>query len=374
MFLITKFLNYLSILKKLGLVQQLSIKDRLKKFYKRDKDLLKLLVVYTLFKPIFIIIAYLINPENIYSVIVKWDSLHFLRIATVGYANSEDYAFSYLYPFLIKVFSYLFYGNYVFSSIFISNLFGYLTIIVFYKTYGYKATFILAFFPTFLLYSFVPYSDTVTLFFIALTLYLLKGRENNIKAMISYSLSILSSYTTAITLPAFFLKKYRRFIVIPLILGEILFMFFKASTGDFLGLFYIEHEYWGTDFTTPWGQIKWLLNGWFTSQNWSVFGYVLKPIYWITRNLAFEAFFLASLYPLFRRDKFEFSFSLLIIIQLLLIIGVPAISIPRLILKSLPSFYGISIMLDKKFYVPYATLGLILSVLFFIQQSVAFFA
>ena len=79
---------------------------------------------------------------------------------------------------------------------------------------------------------------------------------------------------------------------------------------------------------------KWLMDGWFTSEPWKVFGIHLAPAYWLVRNFLFEIFYVAGAILLLRTQNkhriFLFAYSLLAIIPLLFVTGTPAISIPRL--------------------------------------------
>jgi len=183
------------------------------------------------------------------------------------------------------------------SAALVSNLFSYAAVLLVYRLYGERAAWILAFFPTFLVYTLFPYSEAVSLTFIALALLFSKGGKNTVASMVSFSLSVLTSYSTAIALPSFFLLRRKKLVLIPIAVGIAIFAFFYIETGDPFYYFYVEGRYWGSDVATPWGQAAWILHDWFTAQPWRLGPMELTPAYWLARNIPFEAFFISSLIP-----------------------------------------------------------------------------
>lgn len=329
---------------------------------------------YTALKLLLLALAFLKSPSNVLSVLVRWDSVHYIDIAKNGYVQPENYAFAYAYPFLIKLLSQIT-ANYELSAFLLSNLFGYMTLFVVYKTFGFDASLVMSFFPTFVVYTFVPYSEPITLFLISLALYAVKRAKNNsFFSSLFYSLSILSSYSTAIALPSFLLLKRKKSLLLPIFTGIGILAFFALKTGDPFYYFHIEKSYWDAGFVSPIEQARWILNGWFTQQDWRIDGIALSPYYWLVRNMIFEVFFIASTIALIGEGSFYVAFSLLIEAQLLFISGVPAISIPRLIIKAVPAFYGASKLLRGRALKLYIAICIPVSVFVFYQHITSFFA
>ncbi|PNV81629.1 MAG: hypothetical protein C0179_01675 [Fervidicoccus sp.] len=332
-----------------------------------------LLVLFTASKLALLLISVMFSNFSIQEAMTMWDAKHYIDIATRGYSSPDEYAFSPLFPLLIRLFNH-FIGIPWLSAAIISNAFSYLAIILVARLYGTEAACILAFFPTFLAYTLFPYSEALSLTFIALSLLFSQKGKNTITSMISFSLAILTSYSTAIALPSFLLLRRKKLILIPIAVGIAIFAFFYVETGDPLYYFYVEGKYWGSDIAMPWGQAIWILHGWFTSQPWGLGSIRLPPAYWLIRNIIFEVFFLVSLFPLAKKKmRMEMVFSLLIIFQILFITGVPAISIPRLIIRALPAFYGASVLLKKHLRI-YCFTGFITSIFVVIAHVLSFFA
>jgi len=340
---------------------------------RKEKGLLRLLSLFTASKLALILFLAAISGWSLETAFMKWDASRYINIALHGYSSPDDYAFAPLFPLIIKLVNTII-GIPWLSAALVSNAFSYVALLIFYRLYGEKTTLILAFFPTFLIYTLLPYSEPVTISFLALALYFSRKKENNVASMLSLSMAILSSYATAIVFPAFFMLKRKKYLLIPLITGIAILIFFQMETGDPFYYFYAEGKYWGSDLTSPWGQIQWILHGWFTSQYWGVGPITLPPAYWLVRNILFEAFFIFSLIPLVtRKMKLELVFSLLVIAQLLCIKGIPAISVPRLLLKALPAFYGSSILIGSKVRV-YVSVSLATSFLVALLHVFSFFA
>ncbi|MEM3380093.1 MAG: hypothetical protein QW039_02955 [Fervidicoccaceae archaeon] len=339
----------------------------------KKEGLKKLLISFTLAKLALLLLAVSLSGFSIEAAMTRWDAEHYIEIALTGYSSPENFAFSPFFPILIRLVNTVV-GIPWLSASLISNAFSYTVIILIYFLYGERTAYILAFFPTFLAYTLFPYSEAVSLTFIALTLLLSRNGRNTLSSMLSYSISILTSYATAITLPSFLFLKRRKLVLIPIAVGIAILTFFFLETGDPLYYFKVEGTYWGSDITTPWGQAEWILHGWFTSQSWRLGPLNLPPTYWLARNIAFELFFIISTaFLALKGRKFELTFSSFILIQVLCITGVPAISVPRLILRALPSFYGASLFI-KEHTKLYCASSFLVSILVVSQHTLSFFA
>lgn len=333
----------------------------------------KLLLAFTFSKVILLIFSFIISGFSLQEAMTRWDAQHYINIAVNGYSSPQEFAFSPLFPLLIRLVNH-FIGIPWISAAIVSNAFSYVAVVLVARAFGVETAWVMAFFPTFLAYTLFPYSEAISLTFIAMALLFSNKGKNTISSMISFSLAILTSYSTAIALPSFLTLKKKKLLLIPIATGIAILAFFYLESGDPLYYFYVEGRYWGSDIATPWSQAIWILHGWFTSQPWMLGSIALPPSYWLIRNLAFEAFFAASLIPLaMKKMKLELSFSLLIFLQLLFITGVPAISIPRLLLRALPAFYGASLLL-KKHLKSYSVVGFAISLFVVTAHLLSFFA
>jgi hypothetical protein len=115
------------------------------------KGLLRITIIVKIFFFLIIILAYFVlpfnignyhtnfvypqnEPVNIFSVFKTWDGQHYLFLAEKGYPSevTTSTAFYPLYPFIIRVFGFIFSGNTLVAGLFISNLCSILAIVYFY--------------------------------------------------------------------------------------------------------------------------------------------------------------------------------------------------------------------------------------------------
>lgn len=137
---------------------------------KHFNGLLVPLLLYTLEKIVVFLTFYSIFGDLfIYKITTNWDALDYLWVAEYGYVEEFLYAFSPVYPALIKGLTFLT-GLYPLSSLIITNVFGYIFVILSFKFYGFKASTILSTFPVFVIYSTIPYSEPIALTFLILSL------------------------------------------------------------------------------------------------------------------------------------------------------------------------------------------------------------
>jgi len=334
------------------------------------------LLLYTLEKIIVFIVFYLIFGNLFISkMVTNWDALDYLSIAQYGYFNKFLYAFSPLFPFLIRGLTFLT-SSYPLSSLIITNIFGYIFVFLAYKYYGFKGSLVLSTFPVFVLYSTIPYSDDIALTFLILSLNL----EGWLSAL-SLAGAIATFYNLAYTLPSFLLK-YRRkiwYFIPPLVVGGIILIAFWIFTGSPLTFFSVENEYWYAYFTTPWCQAEWILNCYDHFIN-TFFApcFHLSPLIYLLRNYAFLAFYITGTILFYKKYKNVFLtlYSLSIILPLFFIHGVPSISLPRLLLPAFPSLLGyVDIIFKRNAYtVIYIIISFFLTFFFTEWQVLAFFA
>jgi hypothetical protein len=144
----------------------------------------------------------------------------------------------------------------------------------------------------------------------------------------------------------------------------------------------VEENGWGTQIVNPLTQIKWILNtdgqGWFSNQGWKILGVSLPPYYWLLRNIIFAAFYLLGAYYLnkteIKHKHFLIILSLSAVIPLFCITGMPAISIPRLLLPAFPIFYGYTTAWGKRGDRVYGAVSLVLTWIITLLHTYSFFA
>lgn len=333
--------------------------------YTREQDdarhqVLSLMGALTIGKLVVILAAFLFNhsPGFLYHLSTRWDSSIFQSIAVNGYAELYYYAFSPLYPLLIKCLDFIVSHAWI-SSLVITNLASYLFPLVVYRAFGYRTALLAALFPTYLVFTTVPYSDIISLCLLALSI-LLVLQERFYELSAAVSMAILGAYRLACILPAFVFaaiktRRFRNLVVFglfPVLVGAAIFWWFKTGTGSFFTYFAVEQDTWSAGFASPAVQAKWLLHGWLTAQDFQIAGISLAPVYWLVRNILFEVFYLVGTFYLLRTGHkhkvFLFIYTMLSIIPLLCVTGVPAVSIPRLLLPAFPVFYSYSIMIKKE--------------------------
>jgi hypothetical protein len=313
-----------------------------------------------------------------------WDSTYYQSIATEGYTRAVQYVFSPIYPGLIKSLDFIILNGWI-SALIITNVVSFLFPLVLHKTFGYKVALLAILFPTYLVFTTIPYSDVIPLFLFAFSLFFLL-QDKIIESSITAGIGVLSAFHTVWMLPAYIFELLKKkqvknlvFYIAPFIAGVLVLLWFKLKTDDYLAYFSLESAGWREHFGTPFSQIGWLMNGWFTAQSWKVFGFQLAPVYWLIRNLFFEIFYLAGAVLLLRTQNkhrmFLFVYSLLAIIPLLFVTGTPAISIPRLLLPAFPVFLGYKGLLKKDWhYWAYITACLLLTAWIAVTQTYCFFA
>ena len=324
------------------------------------------------------------SPNFLYTMSTSWDSTIYQSIATQGYIRVSQYVFSPIYPGLIESLDFIIPHAWI-SALVITNIISFVFPLVLYKTFGYKTALMAVLFPTYLVFTTIPYSDIVPLFLFALSLLFIL-QEKIIESSIAVSVAVMSAFHVVWMLPSYvfdLLKekhlKYLVFYIAPFIAGVLVLLWFKLKTDNYMAYFSLETNAWREHFGTPFSQAKWLIDGWFTAESWKVFGIRLVPGYWLGRNLVFEVFYLVGAILLLRTKNkhriFLFVYSLSAIIPLLFVTGTPAISIPRLLLPAFPIFFGYTIFLKKDWhYWIYFGVCFLFTAWIAISQTYCFFA
>jgi hypothetical protein len=341
-------------------------------------DLFKLWGALALGKVVVLVAVYLARstPNFLYLMSTRWDANWFLSIAKYGYIQLDSYAFSPLFPAMINAFSSLSVPSWT-VALAMANALSFAVPLVVYRTFGFRTALLFELFPTFLFYTTVPYSESLVLLILALSLlFALSGRM--VASSASLSLAIFSSYSMAWTLPSFAIGLYDRlrrrtvlFYILPLLTGLLIFSWFEASSRSYWIYFTIEKANWHVSFASPWGQAIWL---WLRK----IGGLWPIPGSWETRNLPFEVFYIYGALRLVQmpgRDKtFLGVFSFSVILPLFFIIGGPAESIPRLLLPAFPIFAYYATAIRGRYLWVYAPLCLLLTFWVAQFQTLYFFS
>ncbi len=328
------------------------------------------------------------SPDLLHLMATKWDGDFYQIIATQGYGPSAPYVFSPLYPALIRAVYYALGSAWV-SAYVVTNALSFVFPVLLYKAFGYRTALLAELFPTYLLFTTIPYSDVVVLVFLASSILLLM-KDRVLSASATVSAAILTFFNLAWTLPSFLvalLDTRRRprdllFYGLPLVTGALIVLWLRAETGAYLDLIRLEAP-WGVKLANPLTQAYYLLcvnsPGSYTCQPWAADGLRLTPPYWLVRNICFEAFYLfGALYLLKTGAKhrvFLCVYCLSVTLPLLFWVGFVALSVPRLLLPAFPVFLSYSVLLrGRKLEVTYVVLCIGLAGLFSVFQYLAFFS
>ena len=328
------------------------------------------------------------SPDLLQLMATKWDGNFYQIIATHGYGPSAPYVFSPVYPALIKLVNYAV-GSVWVSAYLVTNALSFVFPVLLYKTFGYRTALLAELFPTYLLFTTIPYSDVVALVFLGCSILLLM-KDRVLSASATVSAAILTFFNLAWTLPSFLvavLETPRRprnllFYCLPLVTGALILLWLKLETGAYFDLVKLESP-WGTKLVNPLTQAYYLLcsnsTGSYTCQPWAADGLRLTPPYWLVRNIYFETFYLAgALYLLKTSVKhrvFLCVYCLSVTLPLLFWTGFVALSIPRLLLPAFPVFLSYSTILKgRKLEITYIVVCIGLAGLFSVFQFLAYFS
>ena len=331
--------------------------------------------------------AFARTPDVFQGLGTKWDSDYYEIIATQGYGPAAPLVFSPAYPAAIKGLDYLV-GNAWVSALLVTNLLSFAFPILVWKAFGYRTALFAELFPTYIVFTTVAYSDVVPLVLLGAT-FLLLARERVLRASLALGGAIFAFYSLALTLPSFLVALSRKkraadllFYALPLAAVGAILLWYEVETGGYLSYIRLEAP-WQAGFGTPLAQVQYLLcphgQGTLTCQKWELFGVPLTPPYWVVRNLLFEAFYVAGALYLLRNKSRQRAFlsvySLSVVVPLLFVTGVPAMSIPRLLLPAFPVFVGYSDLLrGTRTTQVYITLSLAAAAFIGLVQYFSFFA
>ncbi len=306
----------------------------------------------------------------------RWDAQWFLWIFQAGYTTPDAYAFPPLFPALSQALSTSLIPAWA-TPLVVANVLSFIVPIVVCMTFGFRAALLFELFPTYLVYTTVPYSESLTLLLLSVAV-LAALRVRVLSSSAAASLAVLSAYSLAWTLPSFAVRYVRRvrwrtayFYVIPVVAGSLILLWFTYATGSPFGYFAIESSHWHVGFDNPWVQA-------------SIYFYRPMPGFWpfpgnwVTRDIPFEAFYVFGATWLLKTRiegrGFLIAYSASVIAPLFFIVGGPAESIPRLLLPAFPVFAAYSSILKGRSVWLYAGVCLVVAWWVATQHILHFFA
>lgn len=167
------------------------------------KQIIGLVIVWRASLFIFTFFTLWLSQDKIDSAIywqawANWDGGHFLGIAKEGYVTQEQYAFFPLYPLLVRLFSFLLFGNFLAAGLLLSSLFLILGLVYFQKLAiidfnrqtSLRSVFYILIFPTAFFFTAV-YSESLFLFLTIASFYFARRKRWPIVGI----LAILASAT-----------------------------------------------------------------------------------------------------------------------------------------------------------------------------------
>ncbi len=318
---------------------------------------------------IFLTIFYLFGYNFVFG-INYWDSTYYISIARHGYTSLQSQAFSPVFPFLIRIVHYVLPGGYfwyIISSLIVVNIFGEAFILYLYKHRGHKISILIGLFPVFLLFSTIPYSDDIALFFLAISI-----ESTDLISIGAFALALATFLNLAYALPSLALKLKRWWLfVFPSIVGIIAVALFWLYDGSPLMYFTIERKYWGVFFGNP------VIQGGSIMSSYLHYG--IPSIIFLIRNYIFLSIFFIGTFLLSRsRDRkslFLTIYTISIELPLFFVVGVPEFSIPRLLLPAFPALFPYADYIKtNRFLMFYVIIGILLGSIFTIWQFKSFFS
>jgi hypothetical protein len=293
-----------------------------------------------------------------------WDSNFYVGIAQNGYPAGTvtgAYAFAPGYPAFIWLAN-LLVRNYLLSAALVSNIFSVLDVLAFYRlaqsyfspTNSLYAALALAFFPTFVTYGLVSYSEPVYLFFAILAVYFFL-KSKFLQTGIACSLAVLSGYSNilipvvllcVIALQRIFprllavqrplegqgagtyrLKLGHAWLLMPLLVLGAWVYFLGVRSGTWFPVLAVQAP-WGTSIANPVAQFQSFFTGIFSTQG--------SPVQQLLLRYPYTLSFLALAYPLWMIDKRLSLYSSAFMLVILSLVGTSYMSGPRLMLSAWP--------------------------------------
>ncbi|NON63330.1 hypothetical protein, partial [Acidianus sp. RZ1] len=177
------------------------------------------LIFYLLISKFVLYVGYIvIIHDSFHHFVTAWDSANFEYISIHGYNSAYYYAFSPIYPLLIKSLNYIIHRTSV-SALLLTNALSFIPPIVINKVFNYRTALLFTLFPTYIVFTTIPYSDVIPLVFLSLSFLALKNKKL-LTSSILVSIAIASFYNLALTLPSYLIRwKKLHYLIIPIVIG-----------------------------------------------------------------------------------------------------------------------------------------------------------
>ena len=124
-----------------------------------------------------------------------WDSLIFEGIAENGYIKPEYYAFSPVYPAIIRMLHLSLGLSYTLGAFLATNVLSFVFPLLVYEAFGYTTALLTEFLPTYIVFTTVPYSDVIALIGIGASMVLLLRNKVDVQVGACLSLAVTVFYS-----------------------------------------------------------------------------------------------------------------------------------------------------------------------------------
>lgn len=329
-----------------------------------------------------LVLAYVLLGEPasyLHDLSLRWDGADYLAIARRGYGRDvlpgfNPIAFAPAWPALIKLA-----GATDLAPLLLANVLGFAAVAALRRLVGLRAALFFALFPTWLAFSSYGYSES--LFVLLASLALLSFRHGHYQSAGTASgLAVAARYSSvagfaALAIPMLRLPRrvWHQYLLPAVASGLVLLVFFQLKGGSLDA--YLEAERsWGAQFAFPWSQDAWLLHSWFTNVSDIV---RTHSSMWILRNYVFATVSVLGVWELLARDRDAAlgGFSLVLLILALCTVGVPAASVPRLLLSGFPAVAVVGRrIVDPAAWILYGVLAVLATAWITVTHLTSFFA
>ncbi|MCE4628620.1 MAG: hypothetical protein F7C34_05715 [Desulfurococcales archaeon] len=278
----------------------------------------------------------------------RWDAEHFARLAEEWYSGEADYAFAPLLPATARILVVAGLPSWA-SVLLVANIGSVALLAGLSRLYDPRTAALVMAFPVLAVYTTAPYSEALALPLFVWGLYAYQ-RKNYLAAGLLLGASATARYTMALAGAVLVLYTLRRglreaaALTAGLAPAALLLAAFLASSRWGLTVYFRAERYWQAGLGTPLDHVRWILESSITAQFASLRGIPVSPGLYVARNILFALLAVAGLalhWSRWRRP-WETLAAVPGIIVPILATGVPALSMPRLILAGLPAIAGLA--------------------------------
>lgn len=279
------------------------------------------------------------RPEDFISrLALAWDGEHFSSLANHGWQETKDFAFAPLYPLMVR-----WLGGTPWAMLVMNNGASLIAVALIARLMGLGPALFLGLFPVWLVFSSVGYSEGLYTA-LAATAFLALGprTRDGVRVGAAAALASLTRYSGAVGFAGFglwMLVRQRRsawpFLAIGALAAAAVALWHHGQTNDVF-VYFEAQKNWGAATVWPWQQLDWVLHGWFT--NHAVVRSSTHPSSFWLRGMAVWTLAAVGLWRLHRASRHDLlAYSLPIVVLVVCTEGMPAISLPRLVLAAFPA-------------------------------------